>query len=128
MEQSSRAVEGPLDATVVPLVERLWAEADLCRNEGATDIADLLDETVRELQSLEVQAFAGQAGQWHLGALVDELRAEIAAALPAMRQYARENPRHEYSGVEQDPCGVHAWLARNEERHNAELSRARDGA
>lgn len=62
------------------LIERLWAEADLCRAEGAVDVARLLDEAARELQSLEVQAFAGQAGQGHLGALVDELRAELAAA------------------------------------------------
>ena len=32
-----------------PLVERLLNEADLCRNDGATDIAELLDEAVAEI-------------------------------------------------------------------------------
>ena len=31
------------------LIERLQTEADLCRNEGADDIARLLDEAVAEL-------------------------------------------------------------------------------
>lgn len=41
---------------------------------------------------------------------------EIEAALPAMREYARKNPKHHFSadGAEQDPNGAHAWLARNE--------------
>ena len=33
------------------LVERLQTEADLCRNEGAEDIAALLDEAVNGLQA-----------------------------------------------------------------------------
>lgn len=37
---------------VVPLVERLRDEADLCRNEGATDIAALLDEAAEEMHNL----------------------------------------------------------------------------
>lgn len=32
-----------------PLVERLLNEADLCRNDGADDIAALLDEAVAEI-------------------------------------------------------------------------------
>jgi hypothetical protein len=41
---------------------------------------------------------------------------EIEAALPAMREYARKNPKHHFSadGAEQDPNGAHAWLERNE--------------
>jgi hypothetical protein len=41
---------------------------------------------------------------------------QIEAALPAMREYARKNPKHHFStdGTEQDPKGAHAWLARNE--------------
>jgi hypothetical protein len=35
-----------------PLLERVQDEADLCRNEGAQDIADLLDETEKELGRL----------------------------------------------------------------------------
>jgi len=34
------------------LNERLQTEADLCRNEGADDIANLLDETIAELAQL----------------------------------------------------------------------------
>ena len=34
------------------LVERLQTEAALCRNEGADDIANLLDEAVKELAHL----------------------------------------------------------------------------
>lgn len=45
------------------LIERLATEADQCRNDGADDIAKLLDEAVAELQSLGVQAYAGQVGQ-----------------------------------------------------------------
>lgn len=33
-----------------PLLERVQDEADLCRNEGAQDIANLLDEVARELE------------------------------------------------------------------------------
>ena len=45
----------------------------------------------------------------------EKLLAEILSALPAMREYARRNPKHHFSldGVEQDPNGVHAWIARN---------------
>ena len=45
----------------------------------------------------------------------EKLLAEICSALPAMREYARNNPKHHFSlgGVEQDPNGVHAWIARN---------------
>lgn len=41
---------------------------------------------------------------------------QIEAALPAMREYARKNPKHHFSkdGAEQDPNGAHAWLERNE--------------
>lgn len=38
-----------------------------------------------ELQRLEVQAFAGQAGQGHLVELVDELRSEIEAMRELLR-------------------------------------------
>ena len=40
--------------------------------------------------------------------------AEVASAMPAMRAYARDNPKHYYEAKEQDPNGVHAWLARND--------------
>lgn len=34
------------------IVERLATEADLCRNEGATDIADLLDDGRKLIEAL----------------------------------------------------------------------------
>ena len=39
-----------------PLVERLMDEADLCRNDGATDIAALLDDAVEELKAARKDA------------------------------------------------------------------------
>ena len=48
------------------------------------------------------------------------LGSEIAAAIPAMRAYARKNPRwNDWSGNEarvvmHDPSGVRAWLERND--------------
>jgi hypothetical protein len=46
------AGQGPHERPVVPLVERLRDEAHLCRNEGATDIANLLDEAAEEMHNL----------------------------------------------------------------------------
>lgn len=34
------------------IVERLECELDLCRNDGAVDVANLLDEAVVEINSL----------------------------------------------------------------------------
>jgi len=34
----------------------------------------------------------------------------IEAAIPAMREYARKNPRWQDGEEWQDPCGAHAWL------------------
>lgn len=45
-------MQGIVDRPVVPLLERLRDEADLCRNEGATDIAELLDEAADEMHNL----------------------------------------------------------------------------
>ena len=45
---------------------------------------------------------------------IHRLEAEIAAAIPAMREYARKNPEHLYHETWQDPNGVHAWLYRND--------------
>jgi hypothetical protein len=38
------------------LISRLQDEADLCRNEGAEDIAELLDEAISEIQRLRSEA------------------------------------------------------------------------
>ena len=47
------ALAGQVEPTVRPLVERLQDEADLCRNDGANDIADLLDEATEALNYYE---------------------------------------------------------------------------
>jgi len=59
MTEKMQAVGAPLETPVRPLVERLQDEADLCRNEGATDIAALLDEAWQALEFYR----AGQAKQ-----------------------------------------------------------------
>jgi hypothetical protein len=41
---------------------------------------------------------------------IERLRAAIKAAVPAMREYARKNPKHHFGERLQDPNGVHAWL------------------
>lgn len=51
------------------------------------------------------------------GLAIDRLRAELKAALPIVREYAKQNPQWT-GGLDmptQDPLGAHAWLARNEE-------------
>jgi hypothetical protein len=47
-------------------------------------------------------------------ARIEALERTVKAALPAMREYARANPKHYYRDALQDPCGVHAWLASND--------------
>lgn len=47
---TTAAGASPVECHVRPLVERLMDEADLCRNEGAADIAALLDEAWRALE------------------------------------------------------------------------------
>lgn len=47
------------------LADRLRDEEDLCRNETATDIADLLGEARRELQRLELGLDLCRAGRFH---------------------------------------------------------------
>lgn len=34
----------------------------------------------------------------------------IEQVIPAMREFARKNPPHNYNGITQDPYGVHQWL------------------
>lgn len=52
-EQNRPAVGVPLDGPV-GLVQRLQDEADLCRNDGADDIAGLLDEAAGEVERLRM--------------------------------------------------------------------------
>lgn len=71
------------------LVERLQTEADLCRNEGAEDIAALLDEAVKGLQGAaserERLAPLMQAVEWLLneGYMDQENLARLRAAWEA---------------------------------------------
>ena len=46
---TTAAGASPVECHVRPLVERLQDEADLCRNEGADDVAALLDEAAAAL-------------------------------------------------------------------------------
>ena len=39
-----------------------------------------------------------------------DLHALLHRALPALREYARANPRHHFGATPQDPNGVHALL------------------
>lgn len=59
------------------LVRDMQDEADLCRNEGATDIANLLDRAARALA--EAQA---ENKQWRTWGIV-----EIAARNPSVMEY-----------------------------------------
>jgi hypothetical protein len=38
-----------------PLLERIAAERDLCRNDGANDIAELLDEAGKAINEMETE-------------------------------------------------------------------------
>ena len=42
---------------------------------------------------------------------IDRLQKGIDAAVIIIRDYANDNPKHNYQGREQDPRGAHAWLA-----------------
>lgn len=44
----------------------------------------------------------------------EKIKKEIKQAIPAMREFARNNPPHKHNGIMQDPLGVHAWLSRND--------------
>jgi hypothetical protein len=73
-------------------IERLRTEADLCRNEGAEDIAKLLDQAAAELKELE-QALANEVGQETiLLSTIGDLRAEI----DALQWWKKHTPRMEY--------------------------------
>ena len=70
---------------------------------------------LQHLQALLAEQQRRAETQIKLDADVAAARAQIAAALPAMREYARLNPaHHNYGETPNDPNGVHAWLAINE--------------
>lgn len=78
-----------------------------------SDAAALLEQQAAGLEALRASSASVQADQ---RAENDRLRAErdaaVVGALHAMRLFARDNPRHDYKGAAQDPCGAHAWLER----------------
>lgn len=60
---TNAADASPGECQARPLVERLMEEADLCRNEGAADIAALLDEAWHALEFYRAVA-ARQMPKW----------------------------------------------------------------
>lgn len=45
---------------------------------------------------------------------ISRLQGERYSAIRAMKMFAENNPKFEYYGEIQDPCGVHKWLERND--------------
>jgi len=45
-----------------------------------------------------------------LSQTIVHLQKGVDAAVLIIRDYANDNPKHNYRGVEQDPRGAHAWL------------------
>jgi hypothetical protein len=112
--------------TLIPLIAAtVQAAAEIRVAEANTDAAELerLRAEVARLTAALKRA-NNQAEhferEWYLRG------DQIEAALPAMREYARKNPKHHFStdGAEQDPNGAHAWLDRNE-LFNSNLSEPR---
>jgi hypothetical protein len=101
-----------------------WVRAWFAERYADSGVFDDGPEALTLEAACQLVADAQAAERERFNALLDDYRgvlesltheqAELADALHAMRAYARENPRHEYQGVTQDPNGVHAWLARNE--------------
>jgi hypothetical protein len=72
------------------LISRLQDEADLCRNDGATDIAALLDEAVGALRAENAVLAEQVRALWHaLAKVLDAGNREAAATMSW--QNAREN-------------------------------------
>lgn len=95
------AGQGPHERPVVPLVERLRDEADLCRNEGATDIAALLDEAAEEMHNLA----------W-------------ALSLPGFDRMATDAQEAEHQAGVQRVNEVLAEMERRKAEHDAEMADA----
>jgi hypothetical protein len=78
------------------LISRLQDEADLCRNDGATDIAALLDDAVEALRDRNHDTAAGE--KWRTDSRLEEwfpLTAERLAALEA-ENAALKREAHEW--------------------------------
>ncbi len=81
------------------LIQRLSDEADLCRNDGATDIAKLLDDAVYALVNQAAQIAALRADAERLGAALaniaklDHCRPLIDARTIARIALRQEEPK-----------------------------------
>ena len=75
-----------------------------------------MTETERLAQALDILPAEDLDGLTRMAAaaLLRAQAAEIEAALPIVREFARANPKHYWRGTVQDPLGAHAWLARND--------------
>lgn len=85
------------------------------------DVAAQSQKAKRELDELRAALKRANDQAEHFERLWYLRGDEIEAALPAMREFARKNPVHHFGDGPQDPCGVHAWLERNDPP-NAKLS------
>lgn len=88
--------------TPTELIQRLSGEADLCRNDGATDVAKLLDDAVYALvnQAAEIASLRADAGR---------LRAVADAASVYYQHYMQdeaESPEDCVCGNEQHQHAV----------------------
>lgn len=85
------------------LVQELQGESEWLRSPTQTDSV-WMEQRLKLTADLCVEA----------ADLIRSQAAEIEAALPIVREYARANPKHYWRDTMQDPCGAHAWLARND--------------
>ena len=85
-------------------------------------MADAMLEARKQMSRFDEEPDGDIHGE--CAAEIHRLETEIAAAIPAMREYARSNPRwNDFSGGKavptvQDPYGVHSWLERNSTERN----------
>lgn len=77
-----------------------WNAADEC--------VKATQQTINALRTAIPAAEAELAGMGE----GEELGMMVRMALPFARAYALRNPKHNYHGRVQDPCGVHEWLDR----------------
>ena len=102
-----------------PLTDQLPDHMDaLALRQACGEIEAGLWRDLREARSREIVAL-NRLATWRNRAesaesQCDDLRAEVEAALPAMRAYAAQHPRHHFGPSLQDPNGAHAWLERND--------------
>lgn len=104
------AGEGPVERGVGPhaqLVERLQDEASLCRNEGADDIAALLEEAAAALDAKSYDADVG--ARWRANSSLQEWFPMTAEAMLQPWAHSRFGVFHEDGRFEElppdDPVG-----------------------